>query len=142
MEPALKIGLVVVYSAFSVIRIQCQTRAKRAGFKTVIEERKVYSVLLSALICYEVLTFFMYLFAPQLLEWAAVPLHPILRWFGLVLPIAALSLFVWVHRHLGSNFSTRLRITDGHTMTVTGPYRWVRHLCTPRSPCCTSVLSS
>ncbi len=123
----LKIALIAVYTAFSIIRIEYQRRAKRAGQRTVIEESRKYSVWLSVLICYEVLTFFIYLLAPGLLSWASLELYVWLRWLGLALAVAALGLFVWVHQHLGSNFSMTLRIVDRHTLTVTGPYRWVRH---------------
>jgi protein-S-isoprenylcysteine O-methyltransferase Ste14 len=127
VELVLKIGLIAVYLAFSAIRIYYEIRARRAGLQTVIEESRRYSVLLSLFICYEVLTFFLYLLAPELLAWAALPFSPLLRGLGLALALAALALFIWVHQHLGSNFSVRLRIADGHTLIVTGPYRFVRH---------------
>lgn len=94
---------------------------------TVIQESRLYSVLLSLLICYEVLTFFLYLLAPRILAWASLPLQAWLRWLGLVLAIAALALFVWVHHHLGRNFSVSLRIVRDQALVTTGPYRWVRH---------------
>jgi len=127
MDLALKIGLIAVYTAFLVLRIRYQLRAKRAGLRAVIEESKKYSVLLGALICYKVGTFFLYLLWPQTLDWAAVLLPAWLRWCGLALALAALALFAWVHRHLGSNFSMRLHIADRQTLTQTGPHRWVRH---------------
>jgi len=127
MELALNVGLIVVYTAFSVIRIRYQVRARKRHVPTVIQESRRYSVLLSVLICYEVFTFFLYLLAPSVLAWASVPLFPWVRWLGLALALGALGLFVWVHRHLGRNFSVNLRISGDQALVTTGPYRWVRH---------------
>jgi len=127
LELVLKIGLIVIYSVFSAIRIRYQVRARRMRVATVIQESRRYSAMLSALICYEVLTFFLYLLAPQVLQWAALPLFLWLRWTGLGIALLSLAMFVWVHQHLGSNFSMELRIVDGQTLTVSGPYRWMRH---------------
>ncbi|MCX8032470.1 MAG: isoprenylcysteine carboxylmethyltransferase family protein [Thermoleophilia bacterium] len=127
MELALNIALIIIYTAFSAIRIHYQVRAQKRRVPTVIQESRLYSALLSLLICYEVLTFFLYLLAPRVLAWASLPLQAWLRWSGLVLAIAALALFVWVHHHLGRNFSVSLRIFRDQALVTTGPYRWVRH---------------
>lgn len=127
MEIVFKIILIAVYTAFSIIRIQYQVRAQKAGFKTVIEESKRYSVFLSLFICYEVLTLFVYLLVPYLLDWANLPFPLWVRWLGLVLALASLAMFVWVHQHLGNNFSMKLRIKESHTLTISGPYQWIRH---------------
>jgi protein-S-isoprenylcysteine O-methyltransferase Ste14 len=127
METVFKIILIVVYTVFSIIRIQYQVRAQRAGFKTVIEESKRYSVFLSLLICYEVLILFIYLLGPHLLYWANLPFPMWVRWLGLVLALASLAMFIWVHQHLGNNFSMKLRIKESHTLIISGPYQWIRH---------------
>lgn len=127
MDAIFKIILILVYSAFSIIRIQYQRHAYKAGYKTVIEESKKYSIFLSLLICYEVLTLFIFLLGPHLLNWASLPLQAWVRWLGLLLALTALALFIWVHQHLGNNFSIKLRIAQDHTLTISGPYQWVRH---------------
>lgn len=68
-----------------------------------------------------------YLVYPPLLAWAEVPLPAWARWCGVALTLAVVPLIVWIHRHLGKNFSTTLRVRDDHTLVTTGPYRWVRH---------------
>ena len=127
VELALKIIIIVEYSAFSVIRIQYQRLAKKAGYRTIIEESKKYSVFLSLLICYEVFTLFLYLIYPEGLSWATIIIPIWLRWLGVALGVLALLLFLWVHRHLGQHFSVKLRITEQQNFINTGPYQWIRH---------------
>ena len=127
IEVASKIVLIAVYSLFSIIRIEYYRRTRKAGYKTVIEERKKYPIWLSIFICYTVFTFFLYIFFPQTLAWAMVPLAPWLRLIGALLAILALIWFIWIHRSLGNNLSVRLRIKESHKLVTDGPYRWVRH---------------
>ncbi len=127
IELASKIILIVVYSLFSIIRIEYYRRTRKAGYKTVIEERKRYSVWLSVFICYTVFTFFIYLLFPQALAWARVPLTLWLRVLGAFLALIALLWFILIHRSLGSNLSTNLKIKDSQKLITDGPYRWVRH---------------
>jgi hypothetical protein len=57
--------LIVIYSLFSIIRIEYYRRARRAGLRTIVKEDVRYSILLSLLIVYEVATFFIYLLFPH-----------------------------------------------------------------------------
>jgi protein-S-isoprenylcysteine O-methyltransferase Ste14 len=68
-----------------------------------------------------------YLFRPDILAFASLPLSDIWRWLGAVLTLAALPLAFWVHISLGRNFSTDLRIRPEHTLVTSGPYAYVRH---------------
>jgi protein-S-isoprenylcysteine O-methyltransferase Ste14 len=122
-----KVALILLYSIFSIIRIQYQIRAGRSGYRTVIGESKKYSIFLSLLICYEIFTLFIYLLFPAALQWADLGLPEWIRWTGVVLGISSLGLFVWVHQHLGMNYSRNLRISDRQTLIESGPYSMVRH---------------
>jgi protein-S-isoprenylcysteine O-methyltransferase Ste14 len=126
-ELAFKIILILIYCIFSVIRIRYQVSARKAGLITVISESRKYSILLSLLICYEVLTLFLFLLYPESLDFAALPLPLWLQILGIIIGIAALILFIWVHRHLGKNFSINLKIFSEQQLVDTGPYRLVRH---------------
>jgi protein-S-isoprenylcysteine O-methyltransferase Ste14 len=126
-ELIFKVILIAEYSIFSVIRIRNQRSVQKADYRTVIEESKKYSTLLALLICYEVLTLFLYLLYPESIIWAAVSMPLLLRWLGVIFGLLALLLFAWVHRNLGENFSIKLKIKDKQNLVVTGPYRWVRH---------------
>ncbi len=127
IEEISKVVLITVFVAFSLIRILYYAKTRRAGYKTVIEERRRYSMWLSILICYEVFTLFLYLFAPQTLAWAALALPAWARVMGWVLGTGALLWFVWVHRSLGNNLSARLAIKDRQVLVTDGPYSRIRH---------------
>jgi protein-S-isoprenylcysteine O-methyltransferase Ste14 len=127
VELVCKITLIIVYSLFSIIRIEYYLRAKKAGHITVIEERKKYPVWLSVFICYTVFTFFIYILFPQALAWAALRLPLWSRSIGILLGLTALLWFIWIHRSLGSNLSFRLQIKESQTLVTDGPYRRIRH---------------
>ena len=46
---------------------------------------------------------------------------------GLVITVAGLAFAVWARIHLGTNWSGMPTIREQHTLTRTGPYRFVRH---------------
>ncbi len=125
--------LIVVFTLFSIIRIRYYRQARRAGYRTVVSESRKYSVWLSVFICYEVFTFFAFIevqtlrWNPQLLSWGDMVLPDWVRLLGAALALAALGLFVWIHRTLGSNLSATLRIKDNHTLVTAGPYAFIRH---------------
>ncbi len=127
IELTSKIILITVYSLFSIIRIEYYRRTKKAGYKTVIEERKKYPIWLSIFICYTVFTFFIYILFPQALLWAKIPLASWLRLVGAFMAVLALLWFIWIHRSLGNNLSVRLKIKDSQELVTDGPYRWIRH---------------
>jgi protein-S-isoprenylcysteine O-methyltransferase Ste14 len=127
IEVTCKVVLIFLYSLFSIIRIEYYRRAKKAGYKTVIEERRRYSIWLSIFICYEVFTFFLFILFPEVLSWAAIQLPVWARIIGVATGIAALLWFIWVHQSLGNNLSAKLRIKDQQVLVIDGPYRWIRH---------------
>ena len=93
-EFVLNIILIVIYSLFSIIRIEYYRRARKAGLTTIVKEDTRYSILLSILIVYEVATFFVYLLLPHLMHWAAVELPYVIRWLGAAFGVIALMLFI------------------------------------------------
>lgn len=127
IEQASRIVLIIVFSLFSIIRARYYRKARSAGYATVIEERRRYSIWLSVFICYEVFTFFLYIWFPQTLAWAAVPLPAWSRVLGIILGFSALLWFVWTHRSLGINHSATLRIKDRQVLVTDGPYSRIRH---------------
>ncbi len=125
--------LITVFTLFSIMRIEHYRRARKAGYQTVVSESRKYSIWLSVFICYEVFTLFAHIrirsldWAPRLLSWAALDLPLALRLLGAVLALAALMLFLWIHRTLGNNLSATLKIKENHTLVTNGPYALVRH---------------
>lgn len=74
-----------------------------------------------------VLAILAYLFLPGRFPWMRIPLPGWLRWCGLVTAGLSLVLLVWVHRALGKNFSTSIRVKRHHELVMIGPYSWIRH---------------
>ena len=46
---------------------------------------------------------------------------------GLLITFSGLAFAIWARVHLGKNWSGMPAIREGHTLTRTGPYRFVRH---------------
>lgn len=127
IETITKVVLIGLYCLFSVIRIEYYRRTRKAGFKTVIEERKRYSVWLSVFICYEVFTFFLFILFPDSLSWAGMDLPYWARLLGIGMGATALAWFIWIHQSLGDNLSATLKIKDRQVLVTDGPYRFIRH---------------
>ena len=68
-----------------------------------------------------------FLFRPQWIEWAAVPLPLTLRWSGVGLAMVTGLLYFWTFRSLGKNLTDTVVTRKDHTLVTTGPYRWIRH---------------
>jgi protein-S-isoprenylcysteine O-methyltransferase Ste14 len=52
---------------------------------------------------------------------------PVSGWLGTLVFVAALLLFYCAHHDLGRNFSSSLKVREGHCLVTTGVYRYVRH---------------
>jgi protein-S-isoprenylcysteine O-methyltransferase Ste14 len=50
-----------------------------------------------------------------------------LNWLGTALCAAGLTFAVWARIHLGSYWSGRITLKEGHQVIRSGPYAWVRH---------------
>ena len=48
-------------------------------------------------------------------------------WIGVALVAAGLAFAIWARRHLGRNWSGMVTLKEDHTLTRSGPYRWVRN---------------
>ncbi len=127
IDPVAKIALIALYSLFSVVRIEHNRRVRRAGYKTLVAEKRRYVVGLGLFICYEVLTLFIYILSPERLAWSALRFPDWLRIVGAFLGALSLLWFVWIYRALGNNLSARVIIKDQQYLVTHGPYRWVRH---------------
>jgi len=69
----------------------------------------------------------MNLFLPGLLAERIVPDSIGFTIAGLLITVAGLAFAVWARVHLGTNWSGMPTIRKQHTLTRTGPYRYVRH---------------
>ena len=69
----------------------------------------------------------LYVVNPEWIAWAALPIPDWLRMFGVLVAVAGFALLQWSHRALGRNWSDQPRITQSQTLTISGPYRRIRH---------------
>jgi protein-S-isoprenylcysteine O-methyltransferase Ste14 len=118
---------VLLFTALLAVRIGFHVRARVWQRERVTPEGRgmVWLRLLLALPTFAVVV--VYLFRPQVLAWAALPLPASLRWTGTALSALAVGLLLWIHVTLDRNFSGELRIRRDHTLVTEGPYRYVRH---------------
>jgi len=69
----------------------------------------------------------LYIVNPEWMAWAALPVPDWLRMFGVLLAVAGFALLQWSHHALGRNWSDQPRITQSQSLTISGPYQWIRH---------------
>lgn len=68
-----------------------------------------------------------YLLYPPWMDWSALTLPVAVRWGGGVFMALGAALHIWGMHHLGKNLTITIDTRDGHTLTTTGPFAWVRH---------------
>jgi protein-S-isoprenylcysteine O-methyltransferase Ste14 len=64
---------------------------------------------------------------PPALTYRFVPAGPELPALGTILVLLGLLFAGWARIHLGGNWSGAVTVKQGHTLTTSGPYRYVRH---------------
>jgi protein-S-isoprenylcysteine O-methyltransferase Ste14 len=120
-------AFIAVFLAFVALRLTYHRKARRTMGKAEFKEGKLHIAVRLIFGIPFLLTLVAYMFQPEILSWAALPLPAWLRWIGLVMAAGSLPLFWWVHSALGSNFSGTLHVREEHTLVTHGPYRRVRH---------------
>lgn len=123
---------VVVFTMFG-IRAYYRRRAAQSEGAVQYKESRLNIAIQWFLAIGGMAAILAYLIRPSWIAWAALPLPLWLRWLAAFVGAVSLPLLVWVQRELGSNFSTVLHVHSKHTLVTSGPYRTVRHPCTP---CC------
>jgi protein-S-isoprenylcysteine O-methyltransferase Ste14 len=68
-----------------------------------------------------------FIVSPASMAWSAVPLPAWLRWTGAAIGILVGLLLAWTFHSLGKNLTDTVVTREQHTLTTTGPYRWIRH---------------
>jgi len=61
------------------------------------------------------------------LRWRVTAPNPGITWAGVVLTYIGAAIAIWARTVLGSNWSARVTVKEGHELTRTGPYAYVRH---------------
>ena len=127
-ELVFRINLGTIFFLLSSIRLYYTVAAVKSGSSFSVSRvgslRALFALFLYVFI---LLSAFVYILAPSWLAWAALPLPPALRWFGVGIGIGSVFLLFWVHRTLGRNFAAPGIIQARQTLIISGPYHWVRH---------------
>lgn len=123
-----RIILISLYSLFSIIRLNISRMTRKLQKNSEIKEKKFRLSFVQFFIITTVIIFFLYIFLPQWFDWSKLPNYPItLKWIGTGFGFFAIIFFIFVHIHLGKNFSYTLIIYEDHKLIKTGPYKLVRH---------------
>lgn len=122
-----RIALAVIGSVYAAIRIFYTGAAIRSDRSFFRPRNDVRQLVFGTVGFLAIVPMIVYIFAPEQLAWAALPLPAGWRWFGVGLGLVGIFLLLWVHQTLGQNFAVPA-VAKEHQMLVTvGPYRWVRH---------------
>ena len=70
---------------------------------------------------------FVYLINPAWMAWAKLGLPDWLRWLGVGIGILCVLGIYWLFSSIGSGITPTSATRQQHTLTTSGPYRWVRH---------------
>jgi protein-S-isoprenylcysteine O-methyltransferase Ste14 len=128
MESSFRVQFILCFVAVITYRLYQHWKAETyRGSNLFHAEGKILGLLRMLLLLPLLGAILTYIFYPQGLSWASLPVPVELRWLGTGLQVLAFGLLVWVHRALDRNFCTTLRIRPDHTLVTSGPYRWVRH---------------
>jgi protein-S-isoprenylcysteine O-methyltransferase Ste14 len=123
-----KIILIVLYSSFTIIRINIARIIRKSNKNNEIKEKIIHVRFLEIYIVITIIVFFLFILMPEWFNWSAIPNYPRwIQWIGTTIGVLSIVLFVFVHIHLGKNFSYKLAIYDDHRLVKTGPYKFIRH---------------
>ena len=88
-----------------------------------------WSILIGLRVCalVHILGLFCYIFAPELILWAQLPLPDIARLMGVPIGLAGGALWLWTFEHLGPNLTDTVVTRKKAYLVTSGPYAHVRH---------------
>ena len=127
-EMPFRIAVVVIFLMSVLVTLYFRIQAAASGEKISRKDEGVlFALLLRTLGLGLFLSTVIWVSSPQLLEWAAMPLAPAVRWIGAVSGAACSLLMFWTLSSLGKNLTDTVVTRTTATLITTGPYRWVRH---------------
>ena len=126
-ELSFRIALAVIGTVYAAIRIYYTGLAMRSDRNFFRPRRDLRQLAFGTLGFLIIAPLVLYIFVPEQLAWAALPLPIGWRWFGVGLGLLGILLLLWVHYTLGNNFAVPAVVKERQTLVTVGPYRWVRH---------------
>ncbi len=118
-----KVLLLLLFSIAVINRVRAVTENKST--RMYHAEFRYYIMAVCALLAAGVSLLFV--LKQSWLQGAQFNAGQTLNWLGNVLITFAISLWVWSKRTLGKNWSSRIAVRQQHTLTASGPYRFIRH---------------
>ena len=112
-----------MWDAFALVWLVSAFAVKR----TTRAELHAVAILRSSLLAAALYVLFM---APPRWHWLharALAHTPEIQWTGLAIGLGGMLFAVWARFALGTNWSSRATIKEGHELIVRGPYRLVRN---------------
>ena len=70
---------------------------------------------------------FVYLINPAWMAWSRIGLPEWMRWLGVVIGVLCVFGIYWLFSSIGSGITPTSGTRKEHTLSTSGPYRWVRH---------------
>jgi len=68
-----------------------------------------------------------YLINPNWMSWAKIGLPESIRWLGVGIGVLCIFGIYWLFSSIGSGITPTSATRKQHTLSTSGPYRWVRH---------------
>lgn len=120
--------LVTFYGIFTVMRISFALSAIILNQKSEVKESKFSLTLLPIYITSIIIILTTYIIKSDWFAWGNIPNYPYaLIWFGMIMGVFSLVLFIIAHIHLGKYYSFILKIHQDHKFVSSGLYRFIRH---------------
>jgi protein-S-isoprenylcysteine O-methyltransferase Ste14 len=128
IETPYRIAVVCCLGLFAAHRVHFLRSSPRALERpSAAPRREAADDILAVLGAIAVVATLAYVVRPSLMSWASLPLPSAIRWSGAGLSLAGLALLHAAQQTLGDCWSVTARLTEGHRVVRTGPYRRVRH---------------
>ena len=124
-------GLIVLFllvRAYFTIRLR-EKRDKGPGLINANSREGKTNFVVRRLIVVPTLSvfFFLYYLNPSWMRSLSFPLPPRGIWLGALLGLCGIALLIWVHVHLGREWTAKLQLRKDHRLIQSGPYSKIRH---------------
>jgi len=127
-ETIFRIILPILFISFVAHRGYYSRKFSPSAENTIKQrEEKTVPMLANLLSIPGLLAVVLYIVYPGWVSWASLPFPLWLRWAGVGMALAGFLLLQWAHQALSKNWSDTPRLMKEQTLTVGGPYRWIRH---------------
>ncbi len=127
-ELLFRIALLVLFVGFVAHRGYYHRKFSQPNDNTIKQPKRELAPALAGLLSLlGLMAVVIYIVYPPWMAWSSLPFPAGLRWAGVGLAVLGFALLEWAQQTLGKNWSSTPRLLTNQTLTISGPYRWVRH---------------